>query len=638
MLLAIRERIMGVVGWVILGLLVIAFAFFGLNSYLQTDAINYAAVVNGEEISLAQHQRAYERLRRSMEEQLGQAFDPALLNDGLLNANALQQLINQTLLLQAAENAGFSASNEQVAASISSIEAFRENGIFSKEKYERVLGYQGIHPAEFEYSLQQDIIASQFTNGMSATAAAPEQNLSQAFILEGQQRRFEYLILPLSTFSSNVTVSDDEIADYYEANGDAFMTPERVQAQYLELDAAALDSGVEVDEQDLQALYDEQASKYVTPEERHARHILISLLADADDETTTAAREKAESVVARLDDGEDFAVLAGELSDDPGSAANGGDLGFFGRGIMAPEFENAVFELQPGELSKPVKSPFGFHVIELVAIRPEVATPLDDVRDELTAQLLNAERGDLFYEKSETLSNLAFEQPDSLQAAADELELEIMETGWVSASEGTGIAAHDNVREALFSEDVLDNGNNSAAIEIGPDHVVVVRASERQEASRKSLDSVSEEISQIITGEKARAMAEARGSELVAELQNSDATLASVAAAESLELHTTELLTRNASEPAAPVVAAAFAATEPESDQPVYYGTISTSGDYIIIALQDVKAGDFSSLPAMAQEQLWNNLNQVQGAAELDAILRDLKAQASIAIPDQADQ
>jgi len=629
---------MGVVGWVILGFLVIAFAFFGLNSYLQTDATNYAAVVNGEEISLAQHQRAYERLRRNMEEQLGQAFDPALLNDGLLKANALQQLINQTLLLQAADAAGFSASNEQVAANISTIEAFRENGVFSKEKYEQVLGYQGIRPAEFEYSLKQDIIASQFTSGMSATAAAPEQSLGQAFLLEGQQRRFEYLILPLSTFSSNETVSDDEIAAYFEAHGDAFMTPERVQAQYLELDATTLDTGVEIDEQDLQALYDEQASKYVAPEERHARHILISLSPDADDETTTAAREKAESVVARLDGGEEFAALAKELSDDPGSAANGGDLGFFGRGIMAPEFESAVFELQPGELSKPVKSPFGFHVIELVEIRPEVATPLDEVRGELTAQLLNTERGDLFYEKSENLSNLAFEQPDSLQAAADELELEIMDTGWVSASEGTGIAVHDSVREALFSADVLDNGNNSAAIEIGPDHIVVVRVIEHQEASRKPLDSVREVIAQIITGEKARTLAEARGSELIAELQNSDATLASVAAAESLELHTAELLTRNASEPAAPVVAAAFAASEPESDQPVYYGTMSTSGEYIIIALQQVKAGDFSALPTVVQKQLWNNLNQVQGTAELEAVLRDLKAQASIVIPDQTDQ
>jgi len=258
MLLAIRERIMGVVGWVILGFLVVAFAFFGLNSYLQTDAVNYVAVVNGEEISPGQYQRTYDLLRRRLEEQLGQGFDPSTLNDDMLKATALQQLINQTLTLQAADSEGFAASNEQVAAKIGAIEAFRADGVFSKEKYEQILGYQGIRPAEFEQSLKRDIIASQFTSGISATAAAPEQSLSQAFVLEGQQRRFKYLLLPLSAFSDSVTVGAEEIASYYEAHGDAFMTPERVRAQYLELDVATLDPGIEVDEQALQALYDEQ--------------------------------------------------------------------------------------------------------------------------------------------------------------------------------------------------------------------------------------------------------------------------------------------------------------------------------------------------------------------------------------------
>jgi peptidyl-prolyl cis-trans isomerase D len=629
---------MGVVGWIILGFLVVAFAFFGLNSYLQTDVVNYAAVVNGQEISPGQHQRTYDLLRRRMEEQLGQAFDPGLLDDDMLKATALQQLINQTLTLQAADSEGFAASNEQVAARISAIEGFREDGVFSKEKYEQVLGYQGVRPAEFEQNLKQDIINSQFTSGISATAAVPKQSLSQAFVLEGQQRRFKYLLLPLATFSSSVMVSDEKIATYYEANADAFMTPERVRAQYLELDVATIDPGIEVDEQAIQALYDEQASNYVTPEERHARHILIRLSADADDAATTAALEKAYSVVSRLDAGEEFAALAKELSDDPGSAANGGDLGFFGRGIMAPEFENAVYELQPGELSKPVKSPFGFHVIELVEIRPEEATPLAEVRDELTDQLLSSERGDLFYEKSETLSNIAFEQPDTLQGAADELELEIKDTGWVSANDGTGVAAHDSVREALFSEDVLDNGNNSAAIEIGTDHIVVLRVLERHEAARQPLDAVREQISQLTKNEEARALAAARGKQLVADLQAGDATLASIAATESLEVQTTELITRNVSEPAAAVVAAAFAVRVPATDQPVHEGVLSASGDYIIVALEEVKAGDFSSLPAMAQEQLWSNLNKVHGAAELAAVLSNLKAQATITIPEQEDQ
>jgi peptidyl-prolyl cis-trans isomerase D len=194
------------------------------------------------------------------------------------------------------------------------------------------------------------------------------------------------------------------------------------------------------------------------------------------------------------------------------------------------------------------------------------------------------------------------------------------------------------VREALFSEDVLDNGNNSAAIEIGTDHIVVLRVLERQEAARQPLDAVREQISQLIKNEEARALAAARGKQLVADLQAGDATLASIAATESLEVQTTELITRNVSEPAAAVVAAAFAVRVPATDQPVHEGVLSASGDYIIVALEEVKAGDFSSLPAMAQEQLWSNLNKVHGAAELAAVLSNLKAQATITIPEQEDR
>ena len=639
MLLAIRERIMGVVGWIILSLLVVAFAFFGLNSYLQTDVVNYAAVVNGEEISVAQQQRAFDALRTRLQEQLGQAYDPALIDENLLKENSLQQLINQMLLVQAADAEGLAASSEQVAININSVDAFKVDGVFSKERYEQILGYQGIRPAEFEQSLKRDIISSQLTQGIGATAAAPEQILSQAYILEGQQRRFKYLLLPLQTFIASATVSDEEIGNYYESHSDAFMTPERVRAQYLELNAATIKSATEVDEQAIQALYDEQADKYVVPEERHARHILIQLSADADEDAKAAALEKANSIVSRLDDGEDFAVLAKELSDDPGSASSGGDLGFFSRGLMTPEFETAVFELQAGELSKPVKSAFGFHIIELVEIKPEVATPLAEVRDELVNQLLSAERGDLFYEESETLSNLAFEQPDSLQGAADELDLEIKTTDWVSADAGSGIAEHKNIREALFSEDVLDNGNNSAPVEIGADHIVVLHLLDRKEATLQPLDAVKEQIGILLKDEKARTLAETKGQLILGDLQGgATVTMDSVAATESLEVQETPLINRNASDPAAAIIATAFAAEEPTTDQPVYEGALSASGDYIIIALEEVVAGDFSALPPVAREQLWGNLNKVHGAAEMAAVLNILKAQASIDIPSQADQ
>ena len=639
MLLAIRERIMGVVGWIILGILFVAFAFFGLNSYLQSDAANYAAVVNDQEITLARHQRAYQQLRTRMADMLGDNFDAAQLNEDILKANALQQLINEELVLQAADAEGYAASNQLVAARINSIDAFKENGVFSKTLYERVLGYQGIGPANFEHNLKQEIIANQYREGISRTAAATAAGLSRAYILEGQQRRFNYMVLPLQSFSAQLEITDQDIEDYYAAHSDAFMTPERVRVQYLELDIATLDPGIAVDEQAVQALYDEQSLKYVTPEERHARHILIRLLPDADEAATAAALEKAQGIVARLDTGESFADLAKELSDDPGSAANGGDLGFFGRGMMAPEFEDSVYGLQQGERSQPVKSPFGFHIIELVEIKPEVAIPLADVRDDLVDQLLADERANLFFEQSETLSSITFEQPDSLQGAADALGLDIQESDWMSrGGGGTGIAANSNIIETAFSEDVLLNGNNSASVEVAPDHVVVLRVLEHQEAAQQSLEAVRTDVERLTRNEKARALAEARGKEILASLTVGETTLAASAEADAVTLHSTELIQRNASEPAREIVSAAFTLNTPAEGETVYKGLPARNGDYVIIALEQVKDGNFQDLPEAARQQAWRSLSQVRGQAEMAAVLSVLKDQSVIQIPDQSDQ
>jgi len=629
---------MGVVGWIILGILFVAFAFFGLNSYLRSTAANYAATVNDQEISLARHQRAYQQLRTRMAEMLGENFDPALLDEDMLKANALQQLINEELLLQAADSEGFAASNQLVAASINAIDAFKEDGTFSKTLYARVLGYQGMTPSGFEYKLKQDIIANQYREGINRTAAATAEELNQAYVLEAQQRQFSYLVLPLQSFSEALDIPNQEIEDYYRTHQEAFMTPERVRVQYLELDAATLDASTDVDEQALQALYQEQSAKYVVPEERHARHILVALPADADESATAAALEKSNSIVARLEAGEDFGDLAKELSDDPGSAASGGDLGFFGRGVMTPEFEEAVFALQKGERSEPVKSPFGFHIIELVDIKPEVATPLAEVRDELVDQLLAEERGELFYERFETLSSLAFEQPDSLQGAAEALQLDLRESDWISQQGGTGIAANSAIVDAAFSEDVLLNGNNSAPVEIGPDHVVVLRILDHQDASQQPLEEVRADVEQRVRNMKARKLAEARGEEILAGLNTGETTLDAVATTEKTTVNRTELILRNASEPAREIITAAFSMQPPDEGETAYSGQTTRNGDYVIIALQQIKEGNLDDLPEDARQQAWRSLSRVQGEAELAAVMSELKEQAAIVIPPPADQ
>jgi peptidyl-prolyl cis-trans isomerase D len=638
MLLAIRERVMGVVGWILLGILFIAFAFFGLNSYMQSSAENYAAVVNDVEITPRQQQRAYQNLRSRMQELMGDAYNPAMLDETALKTAALQQLINEELLLQAADTEGFAASDQLVAMKINAIDAFKQDGVFSKEKYSRVLNLQGLSPAGFEWQLQREIIAEQLQSGIQQTAAATRDDLQQAYMLQGQQRNFSYLTIPVAGFYEQVEVTDDDIKQYYDAHTDEFMTPERVRVQYLQLDANSIAVDNPVDEQALEALYNERSEIYVKPEERRARHILIQLSQDADATSDGAALQKAEDAIKRIKGGEAFEAVAREVSDDPGSAANGGDLGFFSRGLMTPAFEEVAFSLTPGELSEPVKSSFGYHIIEVLEIKPETATPLEEVRAELVEVLRNEDRSNIFFERSEILTSLTFEQPDTLQGAADTLGLEIKESDWISRDGGVGIAANEDIVEAAFSEDVLLNGNNSTPVETSGETVVVLRLLEHQDAAHQPLDEISDIVKQRLIDEKARLLAESKGAELLASITEKGETLEDTATALQATVQQTGMVGRNAAEHPAPVVAKAFMLDTPVEEQPVYAGFALPEGDYVILALNEVKQGDLTSLPEGVRKQAWREFSSIQGAAEMAAVQETLKKQAKIVIPPPAEE
>ncbi|HUT42214.1 MAG TPA: SurA N-terminal domain-containing protein [Gammaproteobacteria bacterium] len=634
MLLAIREKVMGIVGWIVLGILFIAFAFFGLNSYLQSNATNAVAKINDVEITPRQYQSAYNQMMSNLQRALGAAFDPAKFDDKLIRESTINRLVNDELVLQAAEAEGFTASERQIAERIKTVEGFQKDGVFSKERYIQVLRYQGLAPREFEWRLKQEIMANQLKTGIALTAAGTEQALREAYRLEGQRRRFNYLLIPASAVADKAAVADQEIEDYYAAHPGEFMRKERVRIAYVELNAAGISLATDVDEDQIKALYEEQREKFVTPEQRRARHILVQFEGQTADDVATA-RTKAEAIEQRLEAGESFETLARTESDDPASAPAGGDLGFFARGLMTPEFENTVYAMAVGERSPPVQTEFGFHIIELLEITPEVATPLEDVREQLVTQLLDKERGELFYDQSETLSNLAFEQPDSLQGAADALGLKIVESDWIERDSGTGIAADPDVREAIFTDDVLVQGNNSQAIEIGDDHVVVLRILEHQPAEQQTLDSVRERVVEAARQDKTRALLEAKGAAVITELDSGKATMDSVAVAESLKLENSILLPRNAEQPSRELVGRAFSMPLPKADKPVYSGVLLSSGDYALIALEEVQPGDYDALPEDARKQAWRALNEIDGSNDLQLVLGLLKSQASIRIPRQ---
>jgi peptidyl-prolyl cis-trans isomerase D len=637
MLLAIRERMMGVVGWIILGLLFVTFAFFGLNSYLTSSAENFAAKVNDTEISTSQHQRAYEQLVARMRQMLGESYDPEQFDESMLKSNALQKLINEELILQTAADEGFAANDQLVASQIRSVEEFRKDGVFSKDRYAQILRYQGMSPGEFEWRLQREIMANQLKAGIILTAPSTENRLRAIYALQGQSRRFNYLIIPAASVADGIEITDQDIEQYYTDHPNEFMTAEQARVLYLELNAAELDVDTAITEEEISTLYDERSDEFVVAEQRRARHILIGATSDST-EDIEAARAKAEQIIERLEQGEAFETIAGEVSDDSATASAGGDLGFFGRGIMVPEFEEAAFNMAAGERSQPVQSSFGFHIIELLEIQPEVATPLEEVREQLVARLLEADRNELFYEQSETLSNLAFEQPDSLQGAADALGLEILESDWITSDGGDGIAANPGVIEAVFSEDVLQKGYNSQAVEIDEDRVVVVHLLEHQPAALQPLADVRNVVEEAVRKVKTHALLQEKGQQLLADLRAGDTDITSLAESEGLEPGFTGLVRRNSAEPSRALISKAFTLPKPATGSQVYEGMHLPEGDFALLALQEVQDGKYDLLPEAERKQLWRSLDEIQGTSEMQMVLNELKAQAEIQIPDSRNE
>ena len=471
MLQAIRERVLGWLGWIVIGLIIVTFAAFGLGSYLRDKSHVYAAKVNDQEISQRQLQLAYQQQRTRLEQRLGDAFDPAKIDDALLRKQALDTLVRDQLMYQAARHDGFAISDQYLGAYLRAVPALQEDGKFSSERYQRLLYAQGISQPVFEADVRQELEIKQWVQAFSGTAFVTPSEIKAAYDLYKQKRSFSYVTLPIGPALAEAAVSDDELRQYYDAHTKDFEAPERVRLSYVRLSRADIAKEMTVDEDALKALYEEKKDSLVKQEQRRAHHILIQLAPDASADAVAKARAKADEVLKKLHAGESFESLAKTYSDDPGSSAKGGDLGFFGRGVMVPAFDEAVFGMQVGQVSEPVRSQFGFHIIRLDEVKGSENQSLDEARPALEAELKNREAGDAYYDRLDRLTNLSFENSQSLDPAAKDLGLTIEDSDWLTAQGGPGVGQYRNLMDAVFSDDVLESGNNSEPVEVGQDDV-----------------------------------------------------------------------------------------------------------------------------------------------------------------------
>lgn len=582
---------------VILAIIIVPFAFFGMDAYF-SDAPGGVEVakVDGVPISMMQFDQALREQQDRMRETAGGQVDRAVFESEAFRRSVLENLINQRLLANYAAEGRLVVTAEHLQAVIASMEAFQEDGRFSLSRYEALLRSQGMSPAVFEGRLAQDLRVQQIARSVGESAIVGRESVRPFLLAQLEERVVREIRLPASDFEAEAVVDEAAIKAYYDANAASFERPARVKVEYLVLDEATLAERAVISDEAVEQFYAANLVRFGQPEERRARHILLLADADASEEQSRAAAEKAATLLTRLrEDPSQFEALAREASQDPGSARNGGDLGFFARGTMVAPFEDAVFSLQPEQISEVVRSDFGFHIIQLTAIKPTTVRPLAEVRGEIVAELARQEANRQLAAKAELFANTVYEQADSLQPASEALGLEIRTSDWISRVEGSiGGFRHDRLINALFSEDVLTKRHNSEAVEVERGTLVSARVVAFEEAQRPALETVKDEIVTRLRTQAAQTLARERGEALLAQLRKGETP--------AVTWSEPRPLTR--SEPDRAVVQSIFGV--PATAVPAHVGVATADGGFAVFHVESVKrpelAEDDPRLQALARD------------------------------------
>jgi peptidyl-prolyl cis-trans isomerase D len=492
---------------VFLALITLPFAFFGVESYVRNVGTgDDVAKVGDVKITQRQFQQALREQQERLRAQTGGQFDAKLLDTPEARKTILDDLVDQRLLMLEASRNKMFASDEAIRRAIAGIDAFKVDGRFSSERYGAALAAQGMTPAGFEAQLRQDLTLQQLAGAVGQSGLMARAVGDRILAMQTEKREVQEFRIGLDAYLDKVRLADDAARKFYDANGKQFETPEQARAEYVVLSMETIGAQLTVSDAEIKAWYDGHKERFAQPEERRASHILIASEKLGKDK----ARAKAEEILVEIrKNPAGFADLARKNSDDPGSAAKGGDLGFFGRGMMVKPFEEATFKLKDGEVSGIVESDFGFHIIKLTGIHEGKEKPLAEVKGEIEAELKKSAASRKFAEAAEAFSNLVYEQSDSLKPAADKFNLTVQQSGWLGrqANPAAGPLGNEKVLAALFGEDSLKNKRNTEAVEVAQNTLVAARILEYMPAAQQPFDGVRNTIETMLRRQEAQAMA-----------------------------------------------------------------------------------------------------------------------------------
>ncbi|MDB2386728.1 SurA N-terminal domain-containing protein [Shewanella sp.] len=616
MLEKIREGSQGVIAKSILVLVILSFAFTGVSSYLGSSTEVAAATVNGEEISNAALEQAYDNERGRLEQQFGDMFATLSADESYMQGvkqSVLERLVAEKLLDQNAAELGLRVSDEQIRNAIKQEPAFQTNGAFDNDRYLAILRQLGYQANSFRDMMRVDMTRRQLVATLVGSEFVLPSEVEFLATIQEQTRDVDYKIIDASPFLAETSVTDEQIQAYYDANLAQFLRPEIISLDYIELDANQLAKDITITEADAQTYYDEHKAQYLQPEKRLAAHILIGLEDDN-------AQDKARAIYQKLQNGEDFATLAKAESQDTFSGEQGGQLDWFEQGVMDPEFDEALFALNKGDYSDVVKTNFGYHIIKVLDIQAGEQAPFADVKDEIIAQLQQQEAVDKFYELQQVLADTSYEIPDTLAESAKELGVKVKTTPEFTRNRAPELFSHPAVLKAAFSSDVLLDGLNSSVLEVAANHVVVLRVKTHKAAGTMELAEVRNGIASRLKQEQANERAREQA-QVAMETFKADGI--------TTDYQSKHKLARFAQDLDSAIVTRAFSMAQPAGTPTV--DTVALATGYAVVVLNKVNAA--GEIDANLIDALKQRLNTQYTENDYRAVVAVLKAESEVDYP-----
>lgn len=653
MLQKLRDKTTGWIATLILGLLIVPFAFVGVNEYMTGGAANDVATVKApptwwdsapqwwpvsllwehEEVTVDEFRTQFEQIRAQQRQAMGENFDPREFETKENKLKVLEQLIDQKVLALASQRAGVSISDAAVQQAIGSEPAFQTDGKFDPQRYQMLLAQQvpAVTPLKFEQEQRERLRMLLIPQAIGSSDFTTQGETDRLFKLLGQTRDVTIAALPLPP-EDTAPVTDAEIKAWYDGHTADFKQPESVALEYIEIDGSTLPVAQAPDEAALRKRYEDEKARFIAPEQRLASHILIAAPADANAATLKVAEEKAAALTAQAKAGADFAALARANSEDPGSKDSGGELPWIARdGSMVKPFEDAVFSMQAGEVRGPVKTDFGYHVLKLREIKAGAGRSYEEVRDELAREQTDTARERAYNDLAGRVVTETLKNPTSLESAAKAVGLPVQKVGPFSRNNPAGIAANPAVLRAAFSDTLVQDGTASDPIELSPSHSVVIRVTQHTPEQTQPLAKVRDAVIAAVRADRRSKAAETAADALVARIGKGEA-LQSIATAENLPVNQIPGMQRGMPAPTPEVNEAIFAAQRPAAGKVSAGKAKLPNGAYAVFAVEKVTEGDLKALPAEQRTMMQQQLAQLGGNSAVQAYIDAMRKRFKVEV------